>query len=692
MELKNNKKRNLLITSSIIVGIILILGLIVTLNLKGEKNTNDEKKINTSKNESKKLGIEVIDINLEEYPYINVKIQSDKKNFTIDEESINFYENDEQIDDFNVIDNDTYSTITYKTNDNFLESADKMLKIENKKNKKDYITETYIKPKQTSANLNISQIDTNNFPEVKMYFTINEQGGNIVKNIDKKNIRLYDGEKEYNINDFSYVNEKEPVSLNMVIDTSGSMSSNMEVCKDIAIDFINNINFNMGDRVEVVKFNDEAKINNYFTSNKESLINSITDLSTDGGTALYDSLIMALNETNKEDGVKCIIAFTDGIDNRSQNTSEDVIELSKTLDIPIYIIGIGSEIEKSKLEEISINTAGEYISISDVYQLKNVYTNILKKTREQYMVTYDIEEDNENISNTINIDLNSYGYIGDVSYEFNIKPAEYRINSKKYEQLKEDIKKQATNQFDNIQGKYSLAFRDLSKGSTLSIGSEKTISASTIKIFIMIECFYAINNGELNQNQRILVTDDMKVGGSGILIKEESEKKYTISELIDLMMIKSDNTAANILIDKLGMDNINSRIRALGCVDTELNRKMMDQEAINKGIQNYTSVDDLALVLTKLYNGQCVSDKYDSMMLDIMKQNETKSKIPNELPDNVSVANKSGEFAGVENDAGIIFTDKGAYILCIVTEEGNSNEQVTNISSISKYIYEKYIE
>lgn len=692
MELKNNKKRNLLITSSIIVGIILILGLIVTLNLKGEKNTNDEKKINTSKNESKKLGIEVIDINLEEYPYINVKIQSDKKNFTIDEESINFYENDEQIDDFNVIDNDTYSTITYKTNDNFLESADKMVKIENKKNKKDYITETYIKPKQTSANLNISQIDTNNFPEVKMYFTINEQGGNIVKNIDKKNIRLYDGEKEYNINDFSYVNEKEPVSLNMVIDTSGSMSSNMEVCKDIAIDFINNINFNMGDRVEVVKFNDEAKINNYFTSNKESLINSITDLSTDGGTALYDSLIMALNETNKEDGVKCIIAFTDGIDNRSQNTSEDVIELSKTLDIPIYIIGIGSEIEKSKLEEISINTAGEYISISDVYQLKNVYTNILKKTREQYMVTYDIEEDNENISNTINIDLNSYGYIGDVSYEFNIKPAEYRINSKKYEQLKEDIKKQATNQFDNIQGKYSLAFRDLSKGSTLSIGSEKTISASTIKIFIMIECFYAINNGELNQNQRILVTDDMKVGGSGILIKEESEKKYTISELIDLMMIKSDNTAANILIDKLGMDNINSRIRALGCVDTELNRKMMDQEAINKGIQNYTSVDDLALVLTKLYNGQCVSDKYDSMMLDIMKQNETKSKIPNELPDNVSVANKSGEFAGVENDAGIIFTDKGAYILCIVTEEGNSNEQVTNISSISKYIYEKYIE
>ena len=486
MELKNNKKRNLLITSSIIVGIILILGLIVTLNLKGEKNTNDEKKINTSKNESKKLGIEVIDINLEEYPYINVKIQSDKKNFTIDEESINFYENDEQIDDFNVIDNDTYSTITYKTNDNFLESADKMVKIENKKNKKDYITETYIKPKQTSANLNISQIDTNNFPEVKMYFTINEQGGNIVKNIDKKNIRLYDGEKEYNINDFSYVNEKEPVSLNMVIDTSGSMSSNMEVCKDIAIDFINNINFNMGDRVEVVKFNDEAKINNYFTSNKESLINSITDLSTDGGTALYDSLIMALNETNKEDGVKCIIAFTDGIDNRSQNTSEDVIELSKTLDIPIYIIGIGSEIEKSKLEEISINTAGEYISISDVYQLKNVYTNILKKTREQYMVTYDIEEDNENISNTINIDLNSYGYIGDVSYEFNIKPAEYRINSKKYEQLKEDIKKQATNQFDNIQGKYSLAFRDLSKGSTLSIGSEKTISASTIKIFIMI--------------------------------------------------------------------------------------------------------------------------------------------------------------------------------------------------------------
>lgn len=80
------------------------------------------------------------------------------------------------------------------------------------------------------------------------------------------------------------------------------------------------------------------------------------------------------------------------------------------------------------------------------------------------------------------------------------------------------------------------------------------------------------------------------------------------------------------------------------------------------------------------------------MIIDIIKNNETKSKIPNELPENVEVANKSGEFAGVENDAGILFTDKGAYILCITTEDGKSGEQVETISSISKYVYDEYMK
>ena len=141
--------------------------------------------------------------------------------------------------------------------------------------------------------------------------------------------------------------------------------------------------------------------------------------------------------------------------------------------------------------------------------------------------------------------------------------------------------------FSNITSNYSLAFKDLSQKSTLSINSEKTISASTIKIYIMIEAFNQSKLGNINLNDTVILEEGMKTSGSGILSSEETGEKLTINELITLMMIKSDNTAANILIDKLGIENINNCIKNLGCKDTELNRKMMDQEAINKGIQNY---------------------------------------------------------------------------------------------------------
>ena len=158
------------------------------------------------------------------------------------------------------------------------------------------------------------------------------------------------------------------------------------------------------------------------------------------------------------------------------------------------------------------------------------------------------------------------------------------------------------------------------------------------------------------------------------------------------MMIKSDNTAANILIDNLGMENINTSIKKLGCTDTELNRKMMDSNAIEKGIENYTSVNDLCLTLEKLYNKKCIDEHYDNLMLEIMNKNENHTKIPKLLPDTVSIANKSGEYTGIENDAAIVTTDKGTYVLCITTSKGGSGSQINAINNTSLDIYNKFIE
>ena len=118
----------------------------------------------------------------------------------------------------------------------------------------------------------------------------------------------------------------------------------------------------------------------------------------------------------------------------------------------------------------------------------------------------------------------------------------------------------------------------------------------------------------------------------------------------------------------------------------------MDTKAIEQGIENYTSVNDLCLTLEKLYNKQCIDEYYDNLMLDIMNKNENHTKILKLLPDTISIANKSGEYTGVENDAAIITTDKGAYVLCITTSKGGSGSQIKAINNISLDIYNKFME
>lgn len=682
-------KKSHIIIISIVVLILAASGVFFIIN----KDVNNNILASTLKQE-KKLNTEINGIDLTNYPIIEVTVKYDEDDSCFSKENIKLYEDDKEISEYEIKKEDSNCILSYTTTEKNSVAIQKEVKIQNKNDENDIISKVFDKPIQNSAKLKITQIDSNNFPQVDMYFTVENSQGEIIENLTKNNFNLIESESfTPEIKDLKFVRNEEAVSINMVMDVSGSMSNDINTCKRIALNFIENIDFNIGDTVETIEFNDVCKINNYFTANKQSLINSINGMETDGQTALYDSLIMALKETNKNDGAKCIIAFTDGLDNRSKSKYNDVIQLSKNLGIPIYIIGLGKEVDTTVLKEICDKTEGEFISIDNIDKLNDSYNRILRKTKSQYVLTYDSNEvdDSSNLIN-MNLMLNSLSYIKEYDFNYNIKQAEYRVNIAKYNELKDKMKVESDTIFKDIKGEYSLAFRDLNQASSLSINSEKTVAASTIKMFIMIEAFEQIKSGNLRESDTIVLQDSMKAGGSGILAKEEVGKRLTISELISLMMIKSDNTAANILIDKLGMSKINNTIKALGCINTELNRKMMDESAIKNGIENYTSVDDMCLLLSKIYNNQCIDSIYDNKMLSIMKQNETKSKIPNELPEGVEVANKSGEYEGVQNDAGIIFTDKGAYILCVTTRDGEVDSQVSSISSISKIMYDYYIK
>lgn len=675
----NNKKKNIIIACivSMVIAATALTGFIIM-------NSN-------------KLNVKISNISTEDYPEVSIRVDKVKNRSCFSKENIKLSDNDGIIKEFNVEESNNGWTVKYEIPERKKEGMTRNVKIENLKDVEDIVTGSYEKKEQKDAKLNVTQVDSNNYPEISVYFTAEDISENLVEGIKKGNLKLLEEENGSKVNkeitDLQFVEKDQSVSVNLVMDTSDSMKPMIDKCKSTAINFLNNINLDSGDKVEFIEFNDHPKINNYFTSNKKSLINSVSSIGVNGMTALYDSLIMSLNQTNLQGGAKCVIAFTDGLDNRSNSKSQDVINLSKKLGIPIYIIGFGNDIEVNTLKDISNSTDGEFINIYDIGELEKIYNNILKKTKKQYVLKYNINEDTGDVINrNIELSLDSYDYMGSKKGKYQIKPSEYRVNIQKYKELRASLNDKVAETFKPVEGKYSLAFKDLNQSDMLSINSEKTVSASVIKIYIMIEAYDQIKNGKINLNNMVTLRNDMKAEGSGVILNQPEGTKYTVKELIDLMMLKSDNTAANIMIDMLGMNKINDRIKALGCINTELNRKMMDQNAINKGIENYVSVDDLCLTFTKLYNGQCIDDKYDKYMLDLMKNNEAKSKIPNKLPSGVQVSNKSGEYPGVQNDAGIVFTDKGAYVICVATDKGNEENQVNAISDISKQIYDAYIQ
>ena len=209
-----------------------------------------------------------------------------------------------------------------------------------------------------------------------------------------------------------------------------------------------------------------------------------------------------------------------------------------------------------------------------------------------------------------------------------------------------------------------------------------------IKIYIMAEAYRQVKAGMLSLDEKYTITNKVKVGGSGILQGAPGGTIKTMQELIDLMIIESDNTATNIMIDRLSIDKINELCSSLGMTNTLLQRKMMDFESVKQGRENYTSVVDLGNMLEKIYYGQCIGQEQDAAMIKVLLRQEDNDKIPALLPAKVRVAHKTGELEGAIHDGGIVFGTPKNYIMCVMTENvRNPHSVVNDIAQLSRDIY-----
>lgn len=214
-------------------------------------------------------------------------------------------------------------------------------------------------------------------------------------------------------------------------------------------------------------------------------------------------------------------------------------------------------------------------------------------------------------------------------------------------------------------------------------------SASIIKIPIMIEVLRQVESEKLKLDEKIDINEKDKVDFS--IISELSVAEYSIIDLISLMIIISDNTATNILIDLVGYDSVRDLMSSLNFKNTKLNRKMMDFKAIEEGRTNTTSLIEMAGILEMIYKNEILNEDNSKLALDIMKRQLHKDCLSRYLDEDTVIAHKTGELKGLNHDIGIVYSDKCTYMIGIFTENGEDN--LTNkrlIGNISKLVYDYF--
>ncbi|HEV8590803.1 MAG TPA: serine hydrolase [Pyrinomonadaceae bacterium] len=229
-----------------------------------------------------------------------------------------------------------------------------------------------------------------------------------------------------------------------------------------------------------------------------------------------------------------------------------------------------------------------------------------------------------------------------------------------------------------FQGKAWIYAKNLDSGKDYSLRSdEQTRTASTIKLAIMAETFHQVAQGKVKWDDEILLTKEKKQGGSGILFEFSDNTKLDLKTAVNLMIVVSDNTATNLVLDKVGTDNVNDFMDSLGLTDIKSMRKIGGggeakayADARNKlfGLGR-TSPMQMVRLLEMMDNGQLVSKEASAEMIAILKRQQLKDGIGRGVPDTIPVASKSGALDRFRADIGIVYTRRGRIAMAIYIDD-----------------------
>jgi beta-lactamase class A len=238
---------------------------------------------------------------------------------------------------------------------------------------------------------------------------------------------------------------------------------------------------------------------------------------------------------------------------------------------------------------------------------------------------------------------------------------------------------------NHLDGVMGVAIEDLKTGDQFFLHENEVFAqASSIKITVLANLYLQAQQGTLKLTDLYTVQSSDLVPDSDIMNGlTPGVTRITLRDLATMMVAVSDNSATNVLIDRVGMANVNAMLDSLGLTHTRLRRKMMDLEAAKQGRENISTPREMMILLEALYGGKVMNKESTEDFFKILSTNKD-SWIPRDLPADVKIANKPGSLEAVRNDSGIVFVEGRPYVICVMTaflaNERDGEEAISKVS------------
>jgi len=256
--------------------------------------------------------------------------------------------------------------------------------------------------KKTGYQVNIMQYDMSEYPKVRLYLDVRDETGGSVKELAPHMFYVSEGDAASGdflnraVQKAVAMNDNERLNINLLADTSGSMDGQrMESAKSIMRNFLNTVQFNAGDQVKLTQFNSIIDKSGFFSNDINQLNQTISSYSATGGTKLYDTIIYGVQDVSGQEGAKCVIAFTDGHDEHSYNSPEQVIEVVSRYRIPVFIVRVGDTSSSSRdsvLQQIAQASGGSFKNLQQFStDMNDFYNQIYRQLKEYYVVEYEAD-------------------------------------------------------------------------------------------------------------------------------------------------------------------------------------------------------------------------------------------------------------------------------------------------------------